>query len=110
MGQTFLSHCTEITEIDPSYTSLNTKHFLSYYYYAALVYIARQCYTDAAAMLDMAITAPASSISLIVVQCYKAAILVSLIEHGKQYSIPTYDITLYGCMIFADRPPPLLRI
>jgi len=73
----------EITEIRPLDTSLTVTDFLLYCYYGGMVFIGLKRYHDAMRLLQLAITAPALSLSAIIIEAYKKFALVALIADGK---------------------------
>lgn len=79
-----------IFEIDPKLSHLDAAHYLSFFYYAGIVHMARNKYTKAIEFFEYAITAPSESCSAISLESYKKAVLVSLLEYGCGYTCPKY--------------------
>lgn len=64
--------------------------FLKYGYYGALLYIGQKRFQEATDFLVLTITAPAISLSAIVIDAYKKLVLVSFILHGEAATLPKY--------------------
>ena len=79
-----------IFEIDPRTSHLDTVHYLSFFYYAGIVYMARNKFAKAIESFEYAITVPSDVCSAISTEAYKKAMLVSLLESGSPYSCPKY--------------------
>jgi COP9 signalosome complex subunit 3 len=82
---------TFICEIDPSSSFLDTEHFLKYFYYGGLVYMARHRYQKALECFEQCITIPSDACSAISLEAYKKAVLVSLLHTGAAYTVPKYS-------------------
>ncbi|CAH0475330.1 unnamed protein product [Peronospora belbahrii] len=64
--------------------------FLGYAYYGGLLYLGEKRYQDALDFFQLAITAPAVSLSAFVIEAYKKLLLVTLILHGDAVVVPKY--------------------
>uniref|UniRef100_A0AAV1UDA2 COP9 signalosome complex subunit 3 n=1 Tax=Peronospora matthiolae TaxID=2874970 RepID=A0AAV1UDA2_9STRA len=69
---------------------VNCVDFLGYAYYGGLLYIGKKRYQDALDFLQLAITAPAVSLSAFVIEAYKKMVLVMLILRGEAVVLPKY--------------------
>jgi COP9 signalosome complex subunit 3 len=79
-----------IYEIHSAPNLVNSADFLQYAYYGGLLYLGQKRYVDATDFFLMALTAPATSISAIVIEAYKKLVLTSLIAYGKTVTLPKY--------------------
>ena len=79
-----------ILEIDPPMLHLKGVDFLQYFYYAGICCIAMKDFISALENFSQVIATPAQSVSAIVIQAYKKALLVSLIQYGRAYEIPNH--------------------
>ncbi|GMF24714.1 unnamed protein product [Phytophthora fragariaefolia] len=64
--------------------------FLGYAYYGGLLYLGEKRYQNALDFFQLAITAPALSLSAFVIEAYKKLILVTLILRGENVILPKY--------------------
>ncbi|POM78788.1 COP9 signalosome complex subunit 3 [Phytophthora palmivora] len=64
--------------------------FLGYAYYGGLLYLGEKRYQDALDFFQLAITAPAVSLSAFVIEAYKKLLLVTLILRGEAVVLPKY--------------------
>ncbi|KAF4137713.1 PCI domain-containing protein [Phytophthora infestans] len=64
--------------------------FLGYAYYGGLLYLGEKRYQDAIDFFQLAITAPAISLSAFVIEAYKKLLLVTLIFKGEGVMLPKY--------------------
>jgi COP9 signalosome complex subunit 3 len=64
--------------------------FLSYAYYGGLLYLGEKRYQDALDFFQLAVTAPAVSLSAFVVEAYKKMLLVTLILRSEAVILPKY--------------------
>ncbi|OWZ23366.1 COP9 signalosome complex subunit [Phytophthora megakarya] len=64
--------------------------FLGYAYYGGLLYLGEKRYQDALDLFQLAITAPAVSLSAFVIEAYKKLLLVTLILRGEPVVLPKY--------------------
>jgi COP9 signalosome complex subunit 3 len=81
-------------QVDPQRTGLTPPHFLRVLYYAGHIMAAMKRWQDALLYFKCAITAPATAVSSIVMECYKKALLVGLIADGCRPAMPPYTATL----------------
>ncbi len=82
----------DITSIASTEDNNNdSKYFLLYYYYGGMIYTALKNYERALYYFEVVISTPALAMSHIMLESYKKYILVSLILHGKQITIPKYS-------------------
>ncbi|CAM0139173.1 COP9 signalosome complex subunit 3 [Umbelopsis sp. WA50703] len=79
----------DIEDIDPA-LDVDIENFLSYYYYASMIYIGNKSYGRALELLSVAISAPSQAVSLIQLESYKKYVLVSLLHNGKLHTVPKY--------------------
>lgn len=78
-----------IYSVDPSGTGLTPLDFLSYFYYAGMLYVGLKQYANAVATFELAFSAETKALSKVQVETYKKLILVNLILTGKAYSLPS---------------------
>lgn len=88
-AEMFLDSMT-VFEIDPKLSHLDSAHYLAFFYYAGIVYMARKRYAKAIEFFEYAITAPSEACSAISLASFKKAVLVSLLEYGSGYSCPKF--------------------
>lgn len=80
----------DIRSIDQTCMFLSSYDYLTYFYFAGLVYQSMSKYEDALESLVECITTPAEALSVIMVQALKQAKLISLICHQTPLSLPKY--------------------
>lgn len=68
----------------------DTKHYLLYFYYGGMIYLAVKNLDRALYFFEVCITTPAFAISHIMLEAYKKYILVALLSHGKVQTVPKY--------------------
>lgn len=106
---------TSILEINPKKSFLETSDFLKYFYYSGIVFIAVKDFKRALESFDEVLSFPADKLSAVCIDAYKRAVLVSLIQNGKVYSIPSnasrvvkkLGVSTTGAGDFADIGIPL---
>eukprot|EP00029_Vermamoeba_vermiformis_P013039 TRINITY_DN7975_c0_g1_i1.p1 TRINITY_DN7975_c0_g1~~TRINITY_DN7975_c0_g1_i1.p1 ORF type:complete len:476 (+),score=162.47 TRINITY_DN7975_c0_g1_i1:89-1429(+) len=81
---------SEVTEVDPDQTAVDSKDVRLYFYYAGAVYIGLKKFSRATEMLKTAISVPAIVPSAIMIEAYKKFVLVSLILSGQTGQLPRY--------------------
>ncbi|KAH7474833.1 hypothetical protein PRIC1_013038 [Phytophthora ramorum] len=69
---------------------MSTADFLGYAYYGGLLYLGEKRYQDALDFFQLAITAPAISLSAFVIEAYKKLQLVTLLLRGESVMLPKY--------------------
>ncbi|KAL3661406.1 hypothetical protein V7S43_013609 [Phytophthora oleae] len=79
-----------LVEIHPQQHLINSVDFLGYAYYGGLLYLGEKRYQDAVDFFQLAITAPAVSLSAFAVEAYKKLVLVTLISKGEAVLLPKY--------------------
>lgn len=81
---------TNIRAINSEAETFDSKSFLLYYYYGALIYIALKNYERGLLFLQVVLTTPAQAVSNIMLEAFKKYQLVSLLIDGKVPSLPKY--------------------
>lgn len=84
-----------VREIAPKQCILPSVDYLRYFYYAGICYFAVHRYHDALDHFVEAISAPATSLSAVVMQAVKKARLTSLILNGNDLNPPQYEYMVY---------------
>lgn len=79
-----------LVEIHSQSHLMNSVDFLGYAYYGGLLYLGEKRYQEALDFFQLAITAPALSLSAFVIEAYKKLILVTLILRGEPVMLPKY--------------------
>ncbi|KAG6611333.1 COP9 signalosome complex subunit 3 [Phytophthora cinnamomi] len=79
-----------LVEIHSQSHLVNSVDFLGYAYYGGLLYLGEKRYQEALDFFQLAITAPALSLSAFVIEAYKKLILVTLILRGEPVLLPKY--------------------
>ncbi|CAI5718942.1 unnamed protein product [Peronospora farinosa] len=79
-----------LVEIQAQSHVVTSVDFLGYAYYGGLLYLGEKRYQDALDFFQLAITAPAVSLSAFVIEAYKKLLLVTLILHGEAVVMPKY--------------------
>ncbi|GMF65007.1 unnamed protein product [Phytophthora lilii] len=69
---------------------VSSVNFLGYAYYGGLLYLGEKRYQEALDFFQLAITAPALSLSAFVIEAYKKLLLVTLILRGESVMLPKY--------------------
>ncbi|ETL86639.1 hypothetical protein L917_13975 [Phytophthora nicotianae] len=79
-----------LVEIHSQSHLVTSVDFLGYAYYGGLLYLGEKRYQDAMDFFQLAITAPAVSLSAFVIEAYKKLLLVTLILKGESVLLPKY--------------------
>ncbi|KAG3113027.1 hypothetical protein PI124_g6547 [Phytophthora idaei] len=79
-----------LVEIHSQSHLVTSVDFLGYAYYGGLLYLGEKRYQDALDFFQLAITAPAVSLSAFVIGAYKKLLLVTLILKGEGVMLPKY--------------------
>ncbi|KAG1684600.1 hypothetical protein DVH05_010655 [Phytophthora capsici] len=79
-----------LVEIHPQQHLVDTVDFLGYAYYGGLLYLGEKRYQEALDFFQLAITAPAVSLSAFAIEAYKKFVLVTLILKGEGVLLPKY--------------------
>jgi len=79
---------------DPETYNFKTKDLLRYYYYGGMVYVGVKDFGKAVEFFKLGFTAPAVVLSLVMVECYKKYLLVSLLHYGEVQSAPKYTSSI----------------
>ncbi|KAF4318615.1 hypothetical protein BBO99_00007230 [Phytophthora kernoviae] len=79
-----------VLEIHSQSHLVNCVDFLGYAYYGGLLYLGEKRHQDALDFFQLAITAPAVSLSAFVIESYKKLLLVTLILCGEAAMLPKY--------------------
>ncbi|KAI9914717.1 hypothetical protein PsorP6_008535 [Peronosclerospora sorghi] len=79
-----------LVEIHAQSNLVTCVDFLGYAYYGGLLYLGEKRYQDALDFFQLAVTAPALSLSAFVIEAYKKMLLVTLILHGEAVVLPKY--------------------
>ncbi|ELT89416.1 hypothetical protein CAPTEDRAFT_130389 [Capitella teleta] len=80
----------DITDISKEGGLYDARHFLQYYYYGGMIYLALKKLDRALYFFEIAVTTPSMAVSHIMLESYKKYLLVALILHGKIPSLPKY--------------------
>ena len=75
-------------EIDTAKYRLSHEEFLSYYYNCGLCCLECQNYSLGVFYLEQVLSLPADRLLDVMVDAHRRLLLVSLIAHGKMYSLP----------------------
>lgn len=73
----------DILEVDKTYSVLDAKDYLMYFYYGGLIYATLKMWARALHFFELCLIIPTFSLSCILIETVKKIILVSLIHHGK---------------------------
>ncbi|CAH8499420.1 unnamed protein product [Dicrocoelium dendriticum] len=73
----------DILEVDKSYSFIDAKDYLLYFYYGGMIYGALKNWSRALHFFELCFMIPSISLSCILIEAAKKAILVSLILNGK---------------------------
>ncbi|KAE8911315.1 hypothetical protein PF005_g8962 [Phytophthora fragariae] len=79
-----------LVEIHSQSHLVSSVDFLGYAYYGGLLYLGEKRYQEALDFFQLAITAPALSLSAFVIEAYKKLILVTLVLRGEPVVLPKY--------------------
>lgn len=79
-----------IVEIHSQLQLVTSVDFLGYAYYGGLLFLGEKRYQDALNFFQLAVTAPAVTLSAFVIEAYKKLLLVTLISKGERAMLPKY--------------------
>ncbi|BGP03055.1 hypothetical protein NBRC10513v2_006779 [Rhodotorula toruloides] len=80
----------DITDVDKSLFPIRYQDHLLCHYLGGTILALLGNYTRAADLLEICVSAPGSSASLIQIDAYKKLVLVQLLAHGKTQALPRY--------------------
>ncbi|GAA6012716.1 hypothetical protein JCM10207_005335 [Rhodosporidiobolus poonsookiae] len=80
----------DITDVDKVFYPIKYQDHLLYHYLGGTILALLGDYVRAADLLEIAVSAPGPSASLIQIDAYKKLVLVQLLAHGKVQPLPKY--------------------
>ncbi|BGO95100.1 hypothetical protein NBRC10512_006384 [Rhodotorula toruloides] len=80
----------DITDVDKSLFPIRYQDHLLYHYLGGTILALLGNYARAADLLEICVSAPSSSASLIQIDAYKKLVLVQLLAYGKTQALPRY--------------------